>query len=176
MYLVGMIIITLCLIPDVAMHFSVMSIEFKTYFAWMFLFFLSFRKSFRYILILLIYYSIVINPFTGMEFFQVFLSCLIVFGGAYRLRSEIYTESYMVQAFWVFIFRFLHEIFLGYLDYGSINILFVPEVFLRSLWFAPFAIPFFMALDYLYDLLRPFAFNNTDIYELRNERHIDSIL
>lgn len=166
-----MLIITLCLIPDVAMHFSVMSIEFKTHFAWMFLFFLSFRKSFRYLLILIFYYSVVINPFTGMEFFQVFFSSLILFGAAYRLRSEIYTESYLVQAFWVFIFRFLHEVFLGFLDLGKVNLLLIPEVFLRSLWFAPFAIPFFLLLDYLFDMLRPFTFNNTDVYELRNEKY-----
>lgn len=175
MYLVGMILITLCLIPDVAMHFSVMSIELKTHFAWMFLFFLSFRKSFRYILTLILYTSVVIRPFTGLGFFQIFLSCLIIFGAAYRLRSEIYTESYLVQAFWVFIFRFLHDIFLGYLDLGHVNLLLIPEVFLRSLWLAPFAIPFFMFLDYLFDRLRPFTFSNTDLYELRHEKHIDSI-
>lgn len=172
MQLLGLIIITLTLIPDVCMNFFIGSIELKPHLASLILLFTAFRKPFRYFIILLFYYSFLITPFTGLGFVQIFFSYLCVFGIAYRLRSEIYTESYLVQAVWASLFGFLHQVFLCILDlktwHSFLLIENILELVLQSIWMAIFAIPIFIALDDVYEIFKPYKVKQADVYDLRN--------
>jgi len=183
MYLLGISILLICLIPDLTVHFTLGNVIFKSQLCGLFLYFILFRKSFKYIAIILFIYAFLVGPFTGLGFTQIFFSYFVVLWIFYKLRTDIYLESYFIQPLWVMLMAWMQWILVHLLEFNTLQFEALPHIvlsgFLNSLFLSLFVMPLFLFWDYLYKF---FGANSYDdkVYSglpvLRGKRRSKSLL
>ncbi|MBF0105893.1 MAG: hypothetical protein HQM16_11260 [Deltaproteobacteria bacterium] len=158
MYFAGLLIISLCLVPDLLVHVYFGDILIKTQFAALFLCFLVLRKKFKYVLVSLCGYALFVAPFSGLGLPMIFFPWLVVLGCFYRLRRDFFTETYLVQSVCVFILFFLHSLLLYLVDSGTPGFVIMPHLMINTIVNAfvmlVFSVPLFMLWDRLFIVLR----------------------
>lgn len=155
MIIVSYIILCLCFIPDLTIQFSSFGAGLHMQLAPLFLCYLIFRRSFLFFSFLLFFYVILAKPFTGLGFSSIFFSFFLVFGFFHRVRTEIYIESYIVQAFWVFLMLWAQWVLLYLFDNAFYGWWSLSDIFIlgltNSLFMALICMPFFLAWDFIFD-------------------------
>jgi len=183
MYPLGITIILICLIPDISYQFTMSGFLIKPQLCSLFLYFLVFRRNLQYIAVLLFIYALIIRPFSGLGFTHIFFSYFIVLGVFYKLRTDIYIESYRVQPLWVFLMSFSQWVLVHILEWHSFHFVTVPHMILSGLLnsfiLALIAMPIFLVWDYLYKLFggavyQDKAFSGSPM--LRGKRRSKSLL
>ena len=157
MVLFGMLLIMICLLVDVVVQIPLGPLVLKLQLVSLFLFFLLFRKSLRHIVIVLLFYLLVLSPFTSLCSIPVFFSFFVILVFVHRLRAQIYTESYLVQSLWVFAMSLFQQIILSVMmmkgwsiSFASITML---NIFVNSLILAFITVTFFITWDRWYDFI-----------------------
>lgn len=168
MTLFSIIILLVFFVIDVSFRIVLGSVILKSQLCTLLLFYMIFRKPFRFCLVLLVLYCFVVRPFSGLGIGQVFLAYLIVLSVFFKIRTQIFTESYLVQSFWIFGMLVLHEILLAVFDYHSFHVIGAGNVlasFMFSSFFSAFfVIPLFYFLDVIFDRFGPGSREGYDSY------------
>lgn len=133
----------------------------RIHFTAIFFIYLIFRTRHWSIAWLVFLHTIVVNPFTAYSFIQLLLSYVLVIGLVWRIREQIYTETYLTMSLWVFVLVLLHQLLLDFvLTRPSLTIIqlwgFVPLVVNCALS-ALMALPLFILLDRVFDTLGRYA-------------------
>jgi hypothetical protein len=102
-------------------------------------------------------YCFLLNPFTSLNVFILGAIAAVALCGFYFIRSEIYTESYLVKSFWAGLFVLIFELALELVPWGS------REISWRALSLGPslmsavlawlLSIPLFIIWDVVFDFL-----------------------
>lgn len=155
MFITSLINLTLCLILDLLCRLPWQGWFLHPSFCLLFLVYLIFFRPLKTVLFWLIFYCFLLKPFTYIN--------IILFGGIvsvalcgfYFIRSEIYTESYLIKSLWAGLFILILELALEILAWGP------REITLRALSFVPtlmnaglalfLSIPLFIFWDFIFD-------------------------
>ena len=155
MYFLGCFIILLTLIFDVMFQVTVGAIVIKSQLIALFFCYIVFRRSFKYMMILLLVYMFMLAPFTNVKIIPLFLSYFLVLSLFYYLRIQLFSESYIIQSFWVCVIyclqQFLRVIFVvNTWELKAISVFFITTL-LNALLLVLFALPCFMLWDKWFD-------------------------
>lgn len=155
-HVLNLILLLLFLGADVAGDLRVGGIVVRTHLVNVYLTYLVFRKPFVDVFAGVAFYAIMVKPFTGLSFLHVFLAVSAMLYCLFRVREQIYTESYLTMALWTFLFTLAEQCFLHLISspqpFTSFPALTLP-LLSGSLFSAMLALPLFMALDRLNDRL-----------------------
>lgn len=158
MYLLGILTIFLTLALDVMLRMTIGSFVLQLQLSHLFLFYCIFRRSFRYTATLLVIYVLLVRPFSGIGSQQIFLSSILVLWIFFKIRTEIFTESYLIQAVWIIIMAFCQQVTLMVIDYGSLQWTELPGVLMSivisCLFSGILVIPTFLIWDRIFDRVR----------------------
>jgi len=157
MYLIGLLLIILGILGDILFPVFVGSMHLKLSLCTLYLFFSVFRFNLKYVIILLFLYVFVAYPFTSLGFLSVFFSHLIVLVLIFKLREQIYTESYLVKAIWVMALSIAQMILLSIINFKDYSIAMIPsslyQFIIQAMANAVLSIPLFLLWDFLFDSL-----------------------
>jgi len=156
-------LLVVCIFFDSEFSFSFFDFLFKIQLASLLLFYFAFRKSRLFLFYIVLFFSLLTHPFTLTPFTVVFLSHLVIFFIVYNLRKGVFAESYLVHAFWVFVFFLLLQVvmfvsaisFENLADYSSLTL----KILLQSLITAVLSLPIFIFLDKLEYFFERLVFN-----------------
>jgi len=144
-----------CFFADVLWRWPLAGIEVRPGFTILFCLYQTFRNDTRVILPLVPFFLIGGRAFFGMGFFPIMISLGIVMSLAYKVRSQIYTEAYLTQGAWVFLFVAIFHILLSLLSVEIHAPRMLPVLIFSALANALFsglmAIPIFVFWDRLFD-------------------------
>ncbi len=157
MYLIGIIILVVLIVPDASLGFHVGDFFIRTEFCELFLCFVALRRTFRYLVMMVFVYAMIARLFSGFGFSEVFVSALAVYGVFYKIRTEIYTESYLVQMFWVFVMISIKALAMYVFDWSFWQASSMAHQFglvvVNALFNCLLVIPYYTLLDRIYDLI-----------------------
>lgn len=149
------LILCFCLITDVTLPFYANGFYFRPELSTLFLLYLALRRPFAETILMLLIFIILGHPFTGLSYMSVFMAYVIMLFLVYRVRDNIFAEAYLTHAVWVFIFAWILKLLMGISLYGrhALTALSdgIGEHALNSLLMAVLTVPFFMALDQIFD-------------------------
>lgn len=142
---------------EVLSRISILGHVVRIHFAAIFFMYIIFRVRSWMIIFLVFVHTVVVNPFTAYSFIQLLVSYIVVVGIVWRIREQIYTETYLTMACWVFGLVFLHQLIL---DFAFVR----PETLVSQLrglgpliincaLSAAVALPVFIFLDRIFDAL-----------------------
>lgn len=155
MKILSFLLILLFLVPDLTIRFQIQDTAITMKFCTVFLFFHVMRHSLIYCSFLLFFYSVVAAPFTALDILQIFTAHFLVFLIFSKMMDEIYTETYIVQAFWVFFVLCGIDAFnllIGVIGSGEATTILshLAAISLNNLVSAAISVPFLLILDHLY--------------------------
>lgn len=157
MYLMGLIILVVLIVPDATFGFHVGDFFVRAEFCEMFLCFIVLRRTFRYLVMMVFVYAMLARIFSGFGFSEVFVSTLAVYALFYKIRTEIYTESYIVQMFWVFVMVSVKALTMYVFDWSiwqTSTIMHQLGLIVANASFnCLLVIPYFTLLDRIYDMI-----------------------
>ncbi len=157
MKVLSFFLIILFLVPDLVLGFQVFGLDVSMKICGLFLCYQVMRQEIVYVSMLLLFFSILTAPFSGTGLLSIYVSYFLTFFIYSRLREEIYTETYVVQALWVFVMMsvqdllnvlFSNPVLSGY-SLSSI----LMEIILNNLISSFFVVPFFIVLDHLFNFV-----------------------
>lgn len=127
----------------------------RIHFAAIFIMYMLFRVRDMRIIPLVLLHIVVVNPFTGYSFIQLILSYAIVLGLIWRVREQIYTETYLTMCLWLFALVFLHQVVLKFVFARSaamiVDFSFLIPLVINCLLSAFLALPLFLLFDRFLD-------------------------
>lgn len=148
-------ILLVCLFADALWRWPVAGVEVRPGFILIFCLYQAFRSDARAILPLVPFFLIGGRAFFGMGFFPILISLGVVMSLAYKVRSQIYTEAYLTQGAWVFLFVAIFHILLSLLSVEIHAPRMLPMLAFSALGNALFsalvAIPVFVFWDRFFD-------------------------
>lgn len=155
MFITCFINLLLCLILDLLCRLPWQGWFLHPSFCLLFLVYLIFFRPLKNVLFWLMLYCFLLKPFTHMNIIFLGVTAAVVLCGFYFIRSEIYTESYLVKSLWTGLFILIFELALEIIPWGP------REISLRALSFGPtlmnaalawlLSIPIFMIWDFIFD-------------------------
>lgn len=145
----------LCLLLDLLCRLPWQGWFLRPSFCLLFLVYLVFLRPLRNVLFWLMIYCFLLNPFTSLNVFILGGVAAVALCGFYFIRSEIYTESYLIKSFWAGFFVLVFELALEFIPWGP------REISWRAVSLGPtlmnavlawfLAIPLFMVWDFIFD-------------------------
>lgn len=155
MTLLSFLLILLLVIPDLLWTSQVGPFVIKSQLVALFFYFLVFRVRFPLLVALLLFYIVLVQPFTTLGFLPLFVSFFLILLTIHRLRNEIYTESYLFKSVWVFFMELSRQVLLMVIDFGGTSFLGFSKmsftIILNALASALLTIPLFLIWDLLFD-------------------------
>jgi hypothetical protein len=178
MFLLSILVLLACLLIDILFEFSLSAVVIKPQLCSLFIFYLLFRQSFKHTLGVLFLYLLFLMPFSGVSPLPLFLSFFPVLIVVRHIREQIFTESYIIQAFWVFVMSFVQQLLLNFLVIQDWHYLTTPFILvsniLNSLILGLITIAFFVICDRFYERVKDhwYSSNNIDPADsLRQKRY-----
>lgn len=157
MKVLSFFLIILFLVPDLVLGFQIFGVDVSMKICGLFLCYQVMRQEILYVSMLVLFFSILTAPFSGTGLMSIYVSYFLVFLSYSRLRDEIYTETYVVQAFWVFVMMsaqdLLSVVFSNPVLSGYSMTSIILEVILNNLISSVFVVPFFIVLDHLFNFV-----------------------
>lgn len=153
--LIDVFLLLACLFADALWRWPLAGAEVRPGFMLVFCLYQAFRSEKRKILPLVPVFLISGRAFFGMGFFPILLSLGIAMSLAYKVRSQIYTEAYLTQGAWVFLFVAVFHVLLSVFSVEIHEPQMLPVLIFSALANALFsalvAIPIFILWDRFFD-------------------------